>query len=201
MSAQQDVVLIDAGGSNIESVQAAFERLDVRADMTADHDRIRAASHVILPGVGAARPGMQRLIDAGLDHLIRDLRQPVLGICLGMQLLFDASDESDTRCLGILSGRVTRFSELESRRVPHMGWNRLRNVRQSALMDQIDDDGYAYFVHSYAAPVTADTVVAGTYGRSFSAVVSRGNFHGAQFHPERSSMLGSRFLQNFLRLS
>ena len=201
MSAQQDVVLIDAGGSNIESVQAAFERLDVRADMTADHDRIRAASHVILPGVGAARPGMQRLIDAGLDHLIRDLRQPVLGICLGMQLLFDASDESDTRCLGILSGRVTRFSELESGRVPHMGWNRLRNVRQSALMDQIDDDGYAYFVHSYAAPVTADTVVAGTYGRSFSAVVSRGNFHGAQFHPERSSMLGSRFLQNFLRLS
>lgn len=201
MSAQQDVVLIDAGGSNIESVQAAFERLDVRADMTADHDRIRAASHVILPGVGAARPGMQRLIDAGLDHLIRDLRQPVLGICLGMQLLFDASDESDTRCLGILSGRVTRFSELESRRVPHMGWNRLRNVRQSALMDQIDDDGYAYFVHSYAAPVTADTVVACTYGRRFAAVVSRGNFHGAQFHPERSSMLGSRFLQNFLRLS
>lgn len=201
MSAQQDVVLIDAGGSNIESVQAAFERLDVRADMTADHDRIRAASHVILPGVGAARPGMQRLIDDGLDHLIRDLRQPVLGICLGMQLLFDASDESDTRCLGILSGRVTRFSELESGRVPHMGWNRLRNVRQSALMDQIDDDGHAYFVHSYAAPVTADTVVAGTYGRSFSAVVSRGNFHGAQFHPERSSVLGSRFLQNFLRLS
>ena len=201
MSAQQDVVLIDAGGSNIESVQAAFERLDVRADMTADHDRIRAASHVILPGVGAARPGMQRLIDAGLDHLIRDLRQPVLGICLGMQLLFDASDESDTRCLGILSGRVTRFSELESGRVPHMGWNRLRNVRQSALMDQIDDDGHAYFVHSYAAPVTADTVVACTYGRRFAAVVSRGNFHGAQFHPERSSMLGSRFLQNFLRLS
>lgn len=201
MSAQQDVVLIDAGGSNIESVQAAFERLDVRADMTADHDRIRAASHVILPGVGAARPGMQRLIDAGLDHLIRELRQPVLGICLGMQLLFDASDESDTRCLGILSGRVTRFSELESGRVPHMGWNRLRNVRQSALMDQIDDDGHAYFVHSYAAPVTADTVVACTYGRRFAAVVSRGNFHGAQFHPERSSMLGSRFLQNFLRLS
>ena len=201
MSRALDVVLVDAGGSNIASVQAAFERLGVQAQMSADPARIAAASHVVLPGVGAARPGMQRLVDAGLDQFIAGLEQPVLGVCLGMQLMFDASDESDTRCLGILSGRVRRFEESRAGRVPHMGWNRLRILRSSPLLDGIEAGAYAYFVHRYAAPVSDDTVVSCRYGEDFSAVVSRGNFHGAQFHPERSSALGSRLLANFLRLS
>lgn len=201
MSGALDVVLVDAGGSNIASVQAAFERLGVRSQMSADPARIRAASHVVLPGVGAARPGMKRLVDAGLDTLIAELEQPVLGVCLGMQLLFESSDESDTACLGIVPGRVRRFDEAESGRVPHMGWNRLQVRSRSALLEGIDDGAYAYFVHSYAAPLGAATIAGCSYGREFSAIVSQRNFHGAQFHPERSSAVGSRLLSNFLGLA
>ncbi len=200
MSSAPDVVLVDAGGSNIASVQAAFERIGVSAEMTADAGRIARASHVVLPGVGAARPGMQRLYDAGLTAVIASLKQPVLGVCLGMQLLFERSEEADTECLGILPGEVQKFSESESGRVPHMGWNQLQIERPSALLDGIDSGAYAYFVHSYAAPMAANTLASCQYGRSFAAIVARANFHGAQFHPERSSAVGNRLLKNFLGL-
>lgn len=195
-----DVVLVDAGGSNIGSVQAALQRLGVVAEMSRDAERIRRASHVVLPGVGAAKPGMQRLRDSGLDAIIPQLTQPVLGVCLGMQLLFESSEESDTRCLGVIPGRVARFSEAESGRVPHMGWNSMRRLGDSPLFNGIADGDCAYFVHSYAAPLGLATVATCTYGRVFSAVVSWRNFYGAQFHPERSAAVGARLLSNFLEM-
>jgi imidazole glycerol-phosphate synthase subunit HisH len=201
VSGTRDVVLVDAGGSNIASVQAAFERIGVVAEMTADAGRIARASHVVLPGVGAAGPGMQRLHELGLTDVIGSLRQPVLGVCLGMQLLFEQSEEAETRCLGIIPGTVRRFSEAVSGRVPHMGWNQLQIERPSVLLDGIESGAYAYFVHSYAAPTGDHALASCCYGSSFAAVVARNNFHGAQFHPERSSAVGSRLLKNFLGLT
>lgn len=195
-----DVVLIDAGGTNIGSVRYALKRLGVDAAMSDDPERIRAASHVILPGVGAAGPGMARLRASGLDELIRGLRQPVLGVCLGMQLLFEHSEEADTECLGVIPGEVRHFPRDSGLRVPHMGWNELRVERGDPLMADIGTAPYAYFVHSYAAPVGEYTLASSDYGMAFSAVVRRGNFCGMQFHPERSAALGARLLANFLAL-
>lgn len=195
-----DVVLVDAGGTNIGSVQYALERLGVSAPMTADAARIRAASHVILPGVGAAAMGMRRLCAQGLDTVVRTLTQPVLGVCLGMQLLFEHSEEGDTPCLGLLPGSVSRLQGTVSRRVPHMGWNRLHIEHEDPLSDGVDAGEYAYFVHSYAAPVTAATLASSEHGVRFAAVVRRGNFCGMQCHPERSGATGSRLLKNFLSL-
>jgi len=192
--------MLDSGGTNLGSVQYAFERLGVRAELSRDVDRIRRASHVVLPGVGAAAPGMQRLREAGLDRLIPTLTQPVLGVCLGMQLLFDASAEGDTTCLGILRGKLSRFDGARCGRVPHMGWNRVDTIKPSPLLAGLERDAFAYIVHSYAAPVTAATVASCDYGGAFAAVVSERNFHGAQFHPERSAAVGARLLANFLEL-
>lgn len=196
-----EVVLVDAGGSNIGSVQAALERLGVAASMTTDADRIRCASHVILPGVGAAQPGMARLEAAGLVPVIKTLKQPVLGVCLGMQLLFERSEESETACLGLIPGTVRKFDAALCGRVPHMGWNQIKRCKDSPLLEGITDGDYVYFVHSYAAPITAATLMSCDYGNDFSAIVARDNFYGAQFHPERSADVGARLLQNFLGLS
>ena len=193
--------MLDSGGTNLGSVQYAFERLGVRAELSRDPERIRRASHVVLPGVGAAAPGMLRLRESGLDRLIPTLTQPVLGVCLGMQLLFEASAEGGTACLGILKGRLTRFDEARCGRVPHMGWNRIDAIRDSPLLAGLGRDAFAYFVHSYAAPVTSATVATCDYGGAFAAVVSERNFHGAQCHPERSAAVGARLLSNFLELS
>ncbi|MDZ4812495.1 MAG: imidazole glycerol phosphate synthase subunit HisH [Pseudomonadota bacterium] len=195
-----NVVLVDAGGSNVGSVQAALQRLGVAAEMTADSEHIRAASHVILPGVGAARPGMQRLRDSGLDLLIPRLTQPVLGVCLGMQLLFESSEEADTQCLGVVPGRVARFCESTSFRLPHMGWNSLERLTDAPLLNGIQSGDYAYFVHSYAAPLGPASVASCRHGRVFTAALSWKNFHGAQFHPERSASVGARLLANFLEM-
>jgi glutamine amidotransferase len=195
----RDVVLVDGGGTNIGSVRYALQRLGVDARMTADRDRIRAATHVILPGVGAAGPGMARLREADLVDTLRGLEQPLLGVCLGMQLLFERSAEAETECLGLLPGCVAEFSRA-ALRVPHMGWNRLLAERSDQLLDGIGEEAYAYFVHSYAAPVGPATVASSDYGGRFSAVVRRGNVCGMQFHPERSSTLGARLLRNFLAL-
>ena len=194
------LVIIDNGGGNVASVACALERLGVAAELSNDPARVQAASRVILPGVGAARDAMRRLANAGLDRLIPRLTQPVLGICLGMQLLYAASAEGDTDCLGVLPGRAARLVEAPGRAVPHMGWNRLEPVRPSALLAGIASGDYAYFVHSYALPPGPDTVATCDYGGAFTAVVSRGNFHGTQFHPERSARTGARLLENFLAL-
>ncbi|HSE12133.1 MAG TPA: imidazole glycerol phosphate synthase subunit HisH [Rudaea sp.] len=195
-----DVVLVDGGGTNIGSVRYALQRLGVDARMTADADRIAAASHVILPGVGAAGPGMAKLREAGLTDALRDLRQPLLGVCLGMQLLYEHSEEGDTECLGLLPGAVTHFPPSGKLRIPHMGWNSLRVERDDPLLAGVGDEPYAYFVHSYAAPVTAATIASTDHGARFSAVVRRGNVCGMQFHPERSAAVGAQLLRNFLDL-
>jgi glutamine amidotransferase len=194
-------VIVDTGGANIASLQLAVERLGRTAELSADPQRIERGSHVFLPGVGAADDAMARLARAGLAEVIPRLTQPVLGICLGMQLLYEASEEGDTRCLGVLPGRVRRMSPAPGRPVPHMGWNRVAHRRRHALLEGLEDGGFAYFVHSYQAPPGADTLADCDYGESFTAIASRGNFHGTQFHPERSAALGSRFLANFLRLA
>lgn len=194
------VVLVDAGGTNIGSVRYALQRLGTDAELTADPVRIREASHVILPGVGAAGPGMRRLREAGLVEVLRELTQPVLGVCLGMQLLCDRSEEGDTECLGLVPGEVRRFAERPGLRVPHMGWNRLHRDVDHPLLAGLDEDATAYFVHSYAVPVGAHTLVSSEHGERFAAVVAAGNFMGMQFHPERSAGVGARLLRNFLSL-
>ncbi len=195
-----DVVLVDAGGTNIGSVRYALQRLGVDAALTSDAAAIRAADKVILPGVGAAGPGMARLRELGLVDVLRSLEQPVLGVCLGMQLLCARSEEGDTECLGLIPAPVRRFTEAPGLRVPHMGWNRLSVRRPHPLLAGLGDDDQAYFVHSYAVPVGDWTLATADYGGAFSAVIAHGNFHGMQFHPERSAAVGARLLKNFLEL-
>lgn len=195
-----NVVLVDAGGTNIGSVRYALQRLGVDAALSSNAEQIRSATHVILPGVGAAAPGMSRLRAAKLVDTLKRLTQPVLGVCLGMQLLFEHSEEDDTGCLGIVPGTVRHFPQSEKLRVPHMGWNSVRVEKTNPLLDGDADESRAYFVHSYAAPTSEFTIATANYGSDFSAAVQRDNFFGVQFHPERSSTFGARVLQQFLAL-
>ena len=192
------VVLVDGGGSNIGSVRYALQRIGVDAELTGDAEAVRAADRVILPGVGAAAEGMRKLRGHGLVEVLRTLDKPLLGVCVGMQLLFEHSGEDDVECLGLLDGKVAKLAAGEGLRIPHMGWNTLHRRRDASLLDGIDEDAHAYFVHSYAAPAGTDCLASCTYGREFAAVVQRGNVAGAQFHPERSSAVGERLLKNFI---
>jgi len=201
--------MLDSGGANLGSVQAAFARLGVEAPVTSDAQRIRAATHVLLPGVGAAAPAMARLRANGLDRVIPTLTQPLMGICVGMQLLFEHSVEGDVECLGLLPGRVGRLPESPGVRVPHMGWNRLQAASPEAAAHPLLaglDGRHAYFVHSYAhcADVAnagdAITLATCTHGAPFTAIAARGHVMGAQCHPERSAATGARLLANFLSL-
>jgi imidazole glycerol-phosphate synthase subunit HisH len=194
------VVLVDAGGTNIGSVRYALQRLGADAALTADAATIRAADKVILPGVGAAGPGMARLRELGLVELLRSLKQPVLGVCLGMQLLCAHSEEGDTECLGLIPAPVRRFAEAPGLRVPHMGWNLLSAKQVHPLLVGLGGDEQAYFVHSYAVPVSDWTLATSDYGAAFSAVIARDNYYGMQFHPERSAAVGAKLLKNFLEL-
>ncbi len=195
------VVLLDSGGANLGSVQAAFSRLGVEAPVTSDWNSIRDATHVVLPGVGAAAVCMAKLRENGLNKLIPRLTQPLIGICVGMQLLFERSEESDTECLGLLQGDVRLLPASPGIRVPHMGWNRLEASPGTAhpLMAGLDQAS-VYFVHSYAAAPSPDTIAATTHGIPMGAVAAKGSVMGAQFHPERSSAAGARLLLNFLSL-
>jgi glutamine amidotransferase len=191
------VVLLDAGGANIGSVRGALGRLGVEAPVTADARAIRAATHVILPGVGSAATAMRRLRENGLDRIIPTLTQPLLGICLGMQLLYEHSDEGDTPCLGLIPGRVRRLAPAPGVRVPHMGWNRVAVRKSVPLVDGLDGQ-WLYFVHGYAAPPGPHVLASANHGDDFAAVVARDHVMGAQFHPERSAAAGRRLLANFL---
>jgi imidazole glycerol-phosphate synthase subunit HisH len=194
------LVIIDSGGANVASLQFAFERLQCQATVTADVRDVRDATHVVLPGVGAAADAMSRLRGSGLAEVIPTLQQPVLGICLGMQLLFERSEEGDTECLGVVAGSATRMHAVAGRPVPHMGWNQLQIGQASPLLAQVQSGEYVYFVHSYAIESGAATVASCDYGGDFSAVIASRNFFGTQFHPERSAGTGARILANFLRL-
>jgi imidazole glycerol-phosphate synthase subunit HisH len=198
------VVLVDSGGSNLSSVQAAFARLGVDAQLSAHWDEIANASHVVLPGVGAAGPAMQKLRGHQLVDKLATLKQPVLGVCVGIQLMFSHSQEGDIECTNLIPGLVRRLPESKALRVPHMGWNRIDVHQEHPLVAGLDGK-FAYYVHSFAADYSDPnsggyTLASSLHGERFSAVVARGNFMGAQFHPERSQDVGARLLKNFLEL-
>lgn len=192
------VAIVDSGGANIASLLFAFERLGVGAALTTDSDTIRAAERVLLPGVGAARDAMQRLVDANLVDVIRGLTQPVLGICLGMQLLCDASEEEDVDCLGIVPGTARKLDVAADYAVPNMGWCATSIEQQHPVLEGIADNSWFYYLHSYAVPVGPHTLALAHHSRAFSAVIGKDNFIAAQFHPERSSAAGALLLRNFL---
>jgi imidazole glycerol-phosphate synthase subunit HisH len=191
-------VIIDSGGANLASLQYALERLGVQAPVTSVPEEVAEATHVILPGVGSASDAMRRLKTSGIAAVLPQLEQPVLGICLGMQLLFARSEEGDTECLGVIPDSVRRLQPRDGHPVPHMGWNQLSMLKRDPLLDRVPENEYVYFVHSYAAAVSADTVATASYGADVTAVVRRRNFCGTQFHPERSGAAGARILANFL---
>ncbi|NYZ64056.1 imidazole glycerol phosphate synthase subunit HisH [Luteimonas deserti] len=192
------VVIIDAGGANTGSVRYAFERLGIEAALVTDAASIRLADRVVLPGVGTAAQVMARLRQLDLVDVLRSLEQPLLGICVGMQLLYERSEEGNVQGLGLLPGTVARLAGAGGMRVPHMGWNRLRHTAPGTLATGIAEGDHAFFVHSFAAPVTPDCILASDHGAPFAAAVQRGHIGGAQFHPERSATVGARLLQNFL---
>lgn len=194
------LAIIDSGGANIGSVMHALKRLGAEPVFTADANTIRSADHVLLPGVGAAGAAMSRLKELGLVQCIRELQQPVLGICLGMQLLFENSNEDDTQCLGIIPGTLQKLKPSKGIRVPHMGWNTTTVTNADPLLSGLPEQAWFYFVHSYYAPVGPATLASCLHGESFTAIVRQENFWGAQFHPERSARCGSRLLANFLEL-
>jgi glutamine amidotransferase len=191
------VAVIHSGGANLGSVLHALQRLGVQAQLTRDADEIRAADRVILPGVGAAASAMAALQDAQLIDVIRSLTQPVLGICLGLQLLFEHSEEGDVDGLGVIPGTVRQLAVPDTLRLPHMGWNQLQWQQDDPLAEGLSDQDWFYFVHSYAAPV-ASAVATSVHGQTFAAVVRRGNFAACQFHPEKSAAAGARLLANFI---
>lgn len=199
-----DLVLIDAGGANLGSVRYAFERIGIVPRIVRDPDGLAGADRIVLPGVGAAAPAMASLRSQGLETALRETRLPLLGICLGMQLLYDASEEGDVDCLALVPGHVRRMQPQAGVRIPHMGWNVLRRrsgivASDSVLMDGIQDGDEAYFVHGFAAPVDDHTLASTHHGEPFAAMVRHGHCVGMQFHPERSSTLGATLLRNFVR--
>lgn len=201
----QKLVIIDTGCANLASVRMAFERLGAVPQVSREAADIEAADKLILPGVGTAVAAMKNLNERGLVPLIRAARQPLLGFCLGMQMLAEASEESMNDegglidCLGIVPGKI-RLMKVGNLRLPHMGWNQIEHDETHPLLKGIPSGSYFYFVHSYALEVTGATLATCDYGQPFTAIVGRDNFFGAQFHPERSGPAGARLLQNFLEL-
>lgn len=196
------IAIIKSCGSNLTSIQFALNRLGKKSIVTDDENTIKNASHVILPGVGHANKTMQRIKSLGLDTVIRTLTQPVLGICLGMQLLYEHSEEGQVDCLGIIPGKIRKFIDKNNYALPHMGWNSIDFVQQrelSALREA--QKSYAYFVHSYVAPVNEFTIATTEYTEKFTAIVQYKNFMGMQFHPEKSGEFGENLLNNFIEMS
>lgn len=192
------IAIIDVSGNNLTSLANALTRLGYNSVLTHDADQIQKATHVILPGVGTAAYGMKALREHGLTELLPALKQPLLGICLGMQLLLDYSAEGDVECLGIIAGNADLLNTTSDFPVPHMGWNRLQWQKTSFLQQGISAEEYVYFVHSYALKNTQHCLAQCNYNEPFSAIINKDNFFGMQFHPEKSAVTGMTLLNNFL---
>lgn len=193
------IAIINSGGANLNSIIFALQRLGFTARLTLDREEIKNASHVILPGVGTAHNVISNLQKLDLCQTICSLKQPVLGICLGMQIFYEYSCEGDVECLGIMPGKITNIIPQPNLTIPHMGWNRIKAAQQSPLMQGIEDGSFVYFVHSFIASVSATTTATCFYGKSFTAICQKQNFYGVQFHPERSGTIGAKILNNFVR--
>lgn len=195
------IAIVKGCGTNIASIQFALDRLQQKSLLTSDRETIQSASHVILPGVGTAGQTMQQLSKLNLLNTLRELKQPVMGICLGMQIMYEQCDEGSVAGLGVMEGLVSRMSAERSISIPHMGWNQLEVIDScNPLMKNIDAGRYVFYVHSYAAPVTSQTVAKTKHGNDFTAVVNYKNFYGVQFHPERSGEIGEIILKNFVEI-
>ena len=190
------VVILDYGAGNVRSVQFALERLGIDSVLSNDSETILSADRIIFPGQGEAESAMKKLRQYGLDRLLPELKQPLLGICLGMQLMFDASEEGDTKGLGIIPGQVKRFSQ---GKIPQVGWNTIEEL-QGPLFQNIPELSYMYLVHSYYAPLVTETSATSTYGIRYTVAIQKDNFFGVQFHPEKSSKAGQQLLENFIYL-
>lgn len=195
------IAIVDSGGANIASLTYALDRLGIDSTLTRDARTIRNASHVILPGVGAAADAMERLNGNNLSEVITGLSQPVLGVCLGMQLFAKTSEEDETECLGVVPAMAEKLHVSPEIPVPNMGWCRVTQSESHELFTGIENDSYFYFVHSFALPVGEYTLARAEHSRPFTAVLAQGNFFATQFHPERSAEVGSKFLSNFAGLS
>lgn len=191
------LAIIEGGGANFLSVTTALERLGVEYTFTHNAEIIKSSDAVLLPGVGSALHAMETLNHYGLVEVIKSLKQPALGICLGMQLLYEFSSEGDIECLGIIPGEIKKFNPSKELIVPHMGWNNLGVQRQHRLIEGITKNDDVYFVHSYYAPINEATIGFCTYGEKFTAIAQYGNFYGMQFHPEKSGVVGAKLLSNF----
>ena len=191
------IAVIKYNAGNIRSVQIALDRLGVSSVVTDDPDIIRSAEKVIFPGVGEASSAMKYLKERKLDELILSLKQPVLGICLGLQLMCSYTEEGNTSCLGIFDNRVIRFPEKD--KVPHMGWNSISGLK-GPLFESIADDSHVYFVHSYAAEPGVDQIAGTEYIIPFASALQKDNFYATQFHPEKSGDIGQQILKNFIEL-
>ncbi|MDO6492600.1 MAG: imidazole glycerol phosphate synthase subunit HisH [Cellulophaga sp.] len=191
------IVIINYGAGNIQSIKFAIKRLGFEAILTDNVDEILNADKVIFPGVGEASSAMSKLRDSGLDALIPTLKQPVLGICLGMQLMCNASEEGETRGLGIFNVDVVKFSNKV--KVPQIGWNEISNLKTN-LFSEVKEKSHIYMVHSFYAPVTNETIATSNYDVDYSAALQKDNFYGTQFHPEKSSEVGEQILRNFLEM-
>ena len=196
-----DAVIVKYNAGNIQSVLYALERIGKTAVVTDDHAMIRSARRVIFPGVGEASSAMRYLRERKLDETIRKLRQPVLGICLGMQLMCEYSEENDTTCLGIFEEKVRKFDNSLLRvKVPQIGWNNIFDLK-SELFESVPQESYCYFVHGYYASVGRHTIATTEYTLPYSSALQKGNFYGVQFHPEKSAGVGEQILKNFLSLN
>jgi len=190
------VVILDYGAGNVRSVQFALERLGIDSVLSNDSETILSADRIIFPGQGEAESAIKKLRQYGLDRLLPELKQPLLGICLGMQLMFDASEEGDTKGLGIIPGQVKRFTQ---GKIPQVGWNTIEEL-QGPLFQNIPELSYMYLVHSYYAPLVTETSATSTYGIRYTVAIQKDNFFGVQFHPEKSSKAGQQLLENFIYL-
>lgn len=193
-----NIVILKYNAGNITSVEFALKRIGIEVDITDDIETIRNADKVIFPGVGEASSAMAYLKDHNLDKVIKNLKQPVLGICLGMQLMCEFSEEGDTNCLGIFNKRVKQFKSSDFK-VPQIGWNNIFNLR-SSLFKSVKDDSFVYFVHGYYAELGENTTSTTDYIQEYSSALQKNNFYGVQFHPEKSGEVGEQILRNFIEL-